>query len=486
MIIFMKKTGFIINVFIMTGSMLIIRMAGIVSNIYISAKAGAEAMGLYHVIFSVYAFAITVSVSGTGLAATRLVSERFGEKNHNQGANIIKKCITIAMLTSVFAAVIMFFGASYISINLIGDKRCISALRILALSLPFIGASAVLRGGFIAMRKAAVITGSQITEEFTAIFITIYILKSSADTPYAYMSMIIGNCASEALAFIYDFIMAKIIFKSNAISAHDVKYKNILNICVPVALGSYLRAGLVALENVLIPKQLGKFGIIHPLSEYGVVKAMAMQIILFPTVFIHSFASMLVPEMSEMNAAMRKNGIKYVAALAIKFTLIFAFAATAVFYKYHHELAQTLYKNENVSFYLGALSLLVVPMYLDTVVDSMLKGLNQQMSNLRYNIADSILRVLAIWILLPRYGMYAYIVLLYASELFNLTLSIGRLIRVSGVRVKIGECIVTPVFCIGISIFAIKLFRFSGFIPEILVFIVIYMLCTFIFNKTED
>ena len=71
----MKKTAFIINVFIMTGSMLIIRLAGMISNIYISAKAGAEAMGLYHVIFSVYAFAITVSVSGTGLAATRLVSE---------------------------------------------------------------------------------------------------------------------------------------------------------------------------------------------------------------------------------------------------------------------------------------------------------------------------------------------------------------------------------------------------------------------------
>lgn len=476
----MKKTSFIINVFIMTGSMIVIRLAGIFSGIYISAKAGAEAMGLYHVIFSVYSFAATISVSGTGLAATRLVSESFGRKSCSK-VQIIKKCLTVAICASLFAAAALYAASGYISGYLSDSIDCEPALKLLAVSLPFMGMSAVFRGGFIAVRKAAVITGSQILEEFSSIFITVYTLKNYSGTPYAYMSIIMGNCFSEITAFIYDFIMYKITFKKS-ISSEAVTTKSVLNICAPVALGSYLRTGLVTVENILIPKQLGRYGISNPLSEYGIIKAMAMQIILFPTVFIQSFASLLVPEMSEMNASLRKNGIKHVAVLAIKFTLIFAFAAAYIFYKYHDEIAQLLYKNSKVSYYLGMLSLLVILMYLDSVVDSMLKGLNQQMSNLHYNIADSCLRIAAIWIFLPKYGINAYIAMLYVSELFNLSLSMGRLIYVTGLRINITDCVIYPLLCIGISGMLTELFKLNGFVTEIIVFIAFYLL--FVFEKT--
>lgn len=482
----MQKSGFIINVFIMSGSMLIIRIAGIVSNIYISTKAGAEAMGLYHVIFSVYSFAITISVSGTGLAATRLISENVHKSSHFSDLKTIKRCITISLFASVTAASVLFFGSNLITKIFIDDVRCIPALKILALSLPFIGVSAVLRGGFIALRKASVITGSQLIEEFSSIFITIFILKNTYGTSYAYMSMIIGNCISEIIAFLYDFVFAKRIFK-NVITKNQTKYKDIFSICVPVAIGSYLRSALVAAENILIPKELHKFGISNPLSEYGIIKGMAMQMILFPTVFIQSFASMLVPEMSEMNASMRKNGIKHVAYMAIQYTLIFSFATAFIFWKYHEQIAHMLYKSEKVSVYLGILSFLVIPMYLDSVVDGMLKGLNQQMSNLRYNIADSVFRIIVIWIFLPKHGITAYLILLYASEIFNLTLSIKRLIKISDVRIKPFECIVVPVSCALIAHTAMGFFRFSHVISKISVFIVIYtLLCTVYMNYQKQ
>lgn len=482
----MRKTGFIINVFIMTGSMLIIRLAGMISNVYISARAGAEAMGLYHVIFSVYSFAITLSVSGTGLAATRLITEQMGRKTGADVRNVIGKCLVIATAMSLFASVILFFGAEFISENIISDKRCIPALKVLALSLLPIGASAVLRGHMIAVRKAGMLTVSQIAEEFSAIFVTVALLKNYAGTPYAYMAMIIGNAFSELFAFFFDFVSCRITLRKSFGKKADIRFKNILDICVPIALGSYLRSGLVALENVLIPGKLAQYGIENPLSEYGLIRAMAMQIMLFPTVFIQSFASMLVPEMSEMHAAMRKNGIRYVASLAIKCTLIFSFAAAAVFIKYHDALAVSLYKNKNVGIYLGMLALLAVPMYLDTVVDSMLKGLNEQMSSLKFNIADSILRVIAIWLFLPKYGIKAYIILLYASELFNLSLSLGKLISVSGVRINIREYFLPPATCCVFSFVIVNKLNFSGFVPEIIVFVAIYLLLSYLFSMFSN
>lgn len=469
----MKKTAFIINVFIMTGSMLIIRLAGMISNIYISAKAGAEAMGLYHVIFSVYAFAITVSVSGTGLAATRLVSE--GKSNE---ADVVKKCLFSAAVTSAVAAGVMFFAADKISHGLICDVRSAPALKMLSVSLPAIAASSVIRGYLIAKRRAAPLTVSQIAEEFSAIFITLFALKKYAGTPYAYMCMIAGSTVSEFLALGIDAFSLFALLSKRTVKKAGASMKDVLGICVPVALGSYLRSGLVALENVTVPLMLGRSGIAEPLGEYGLIRGMAMQIMLFPTVFIQSFSSMLVPEMSEMNAAGRKNGIRYVASLAIKAALVFAFAASAVFFKYHDELAVAMYKNVRVGVYLGMLSLLAVPMYLDTVVDSMLKGLNMQMSNLRFNIADSVLRVAAVWLFLPRFGILAYIVLLYASEIFNLSLSLGKLICVSHLKINPFECIILPAACGAAALWIADFVNFKGLAAQVLIFAAAYVAIT--------
>ena len=71
----MRKKRFIINVFMMSSTMLIIRIAGMISNIYISARLGASAMGIYHMIFAIFSFGITFASSGTGFAATRLIAE---------------------------------------------------------------------------------------------------------------------------------------------------------------------------------------------------------------------------------------------------------------------------------------------------------------------------------------------------------------------------------------------------------------------------
>jgi len=482
----MRKKSFIINVFIMTGSMLIIRLAGMIANVYISSKAGAEAMGLYHVIFSVYSFAVTVSVSGTGLAATRLITEQTGKASSRGTKGVLSKCLAVSVSMSLFASVFLFFGAKHISGAAISDQRCVIALKVLSVGLLPLGISAVLRGYFIAGRKVTVLTASQIIEEFSSISITVLLLKNYSGTPYAYMAMICGNAFSEIIALCFDFVSFKVVSRKDLDKKSDVRFKNVFDICVPVALGSYLRSGLVALENVLIPGKLAEFGLINPLDEYGIIRGMAMQIMLFPTVFIQSCASMLVPEMSEMNAATRKNGIRYVSSLAIKYTLLFAFASSAVFLIFHENLANSIYKNEKVGIYLGLLALLAIPLYLDSVVDSMLKGLDEQVASLKFNIADSALRIIFIWLFLPKFGIMAYIALLYLSEIFNLSLSLGKLIKVTGLRIDFCKHILPPAICSILSFIIIKQINLSRFVSEILVFASAYLVVYCIISKISN
>lgn len=473
---YMQKRFFIINVFIMTGSMLVIRIAGMISNIYIASAAGAEAMGLYQVIFAVYSFAVTLSVSGMSLCATRLVSE--------SGANetgIMKRCFLAAAVMSFVSAALLFFGADSVA-RMSGDMRCAPALRVLSLTLPPIAASAVIRGFMIAKRRAAIITASQITEEFSAIAVSLLLLRKFSHTPQAYMCMIAGCFVSETAAFVFDISAYTIIGKDTCRSKNsDNLWKRIFEISVPVALGSYLRAGLVALENMLVPLNLARTGTQNALGEYGEVKSMAMQILLFPAAFIQSFSSMLVPEMSEMLSVSRKNGIRYVSSLSVQYTLAFAIGAAALFWGYHDSIAGAMYSERDAGVYLGYLAFLAVPMYLDTVVDSILKGLNQQMSNLRYNITDSILRVAAIIIFLPKFGILAYIAILYVSELFNLTLSYHRLAVVSCVRVNPWRAVAVPSLCAFAALKVAQTVGFRFFVSEMIFFCVIYtVLCTLV------
>ena len=72
----MKKVLFIKNAAILTVTALILRMIGIFFRVWLADTIGAEGMGLYQVIFSVYVLASTFATSGISTAVTRTVTER--------------------------------------------------------------------------------------------------------------------------------------------------------------------------------------------------------------------------------------------------------------------------------------------------------------------------------------------------------------------------------------------------------------------------
>jgi len=442
--------------------MLIIRILGMASNIYISSRAGASSMGIYHMIFSVFTFGITFAASGTGFAVTRLISEEAAD-----AVSVIKKCLVISSVASFVAFLFFFFGAPFLSTHFIKDKGSAYAIRILAFALPFMGASTVYRGYFIAKRQAVIITASSLLEEAASIFTTIILLNSKV-LKNTYMCLIYGCALSNLTAFIFDTIAIRISLKNNASIFKKALFKDILSICVPIALGSYLRTGLVAIENLMIPLQFEKYGTPNPVGEYGVIKAMAMPILLFPTVFIQAFSSMLVPEMSEMNARKRPNGIRHVATLSLNTTTMFSFFIAFMLFKHHKLIGESFFKEPRVPFYLGLLSLLSIPMYLDTVADSILKGLNLQNASLKYNIIDSSLRICAIFLIMQHKGPVFYIAMLYISEIFNLSLSLNKAAKTTGLRIDFTSLFIIPLISSILALF------FSSPFIEALIYICVY------------
>ena len=93
----------------------------------------------------------------------------------------------------------------------------------------------------------------------------------------------------------------------------------------------------------------------------------------------------------------------------------------------------------------------VIPfMYLDSVVDGMLKGLNKQTSYLVFNLIDSIIRVILTYILVPIYGIKGVVGVIIISELLNTTMSLLKLISVTKVKIRLFSSVVYPIICISL------------------------------------
>ena len=149
----MKKTLFIKNALILTASSLILRFVGIIFKVWLAALIGSEGIGLYQLIFSVYVLAATFATSGICTAVTRLIAEELALGSKKGTLKILRRAIEITLLIAAVSVAIVYFGAEFIADRFIGDMRAVPALKILPLSLPFMGITSCLRGYFIARRK---------------------------------------------------------------------------------------------------------------------------------------------------------------------------------------------------------------------------------------------------------------------------------------------------------------------------------------------
>ena len=212
----------------------------------------------------------------------------------------------------------------------------------------------------------------------------------------------------------------------------DSYNKRILRITVPVALTSYLRSGLSTAKQLIIPFSLQKSGMnsSNSLISYGIVNGMAMPIIMFPVSLIISFSSLLVPEFSRCYTQEKYSKIKIISIIILICTLVFAIIVAILIFIFADNLSLWIYHKAEIAKYLRILSPLVIIMYLDIVIDSILKGLDAQVDVMAVNIFDCIISIAFIYFFVPILGFSGYIISIFISEIIDFSLSGYKLLEI--------------------------------------------------------
>lgn len=460
----MKSGKLIINTLILTISSFLIRVLGLVFKVFISNKIGAEGVGLFQLIFSVYFLFVTIATSGISLGVTRMVSERIACGNTRGIRRVMRGCVAFSFLVGSLCMIFMYTGSSLLCNYWIRDERCIEAVKVLAFSLPFMAMSACLKGYFIGVRHVMKSSAVQVLEQVSRIFVVIFFITlfMPSDVSSALKIVSLGDTLSEMIAF---FILLLFYFserKRNNKIKTEKKFSpvsRLLSICSPILTSSLARSVLSSYENILIPQGLSKNGLSKEksLSTYGALKGMTMPILFFPSSVLSAFSTLLVPEITYYSAKKQFKTVSEIVQKVIKITLIMSFFIFAVFFCCGNQLGQLIYKNSDVSFFLKAIAPLVPLMYLESVVDGMLKALNQQFYTMKYNLIDSFLRVGLMFALVPFIGVYGLITVMYISNFFTSMACLKRLIKVSRIRFSYIKYMVKPLICSVCCIFIIKL-----------------------------
>ena len=429
---------------LLTATSLLLRFAGIIFKVWLSGKIGSEGIGLYQVIFSFYVLASTFATSGISTAVTRLCAEEIAKEKPQNCKKILRTALLLTLIIASISAVIIILGADFIGTKILGDSRTVISLKILPLSLPFIGASSVFRGYFIANRRILPNSVGQIIEQAARIiiivsFINLFYTKGIAACCFG---IILGDALAEAFGFLL--LLLSYFVETRTLKGQKTEKLSgilgkIIHISLPITSGRYLNSLLRTGENILVPKNLAKFKLSNQnaLSQFGMIKGMALPILFFPSAILNSVSTLLIPEISEAVTHQNHRAIKTAAEKIIKLTLLCGLICGSLFFIGGEKIGYLLYQSQDVGFLIKALSPIVPLMYLDSICDGILKGLDQQSFTFKTAVSDSAIRLILILIILPQMGINGFILIMYFSNLYTCLLNVGRLIKISKAKISI-------------------------------------------------
>lgn len=427
-------------------SSLALRFVGMAFNVYLSSHAGAQAMGLLSLVYSVWGFVLTAGCAGGGLAAARMCAESASRGEDAREA--CRKCLRYSFLCA-FIIGASFFSASSVLGRLVGDNRSALPMRILALSLPFVSMSGTLSGYFNARQASYKNSICQISEQIIRISLTALIFSRMryADAGTYCTAIIAGGAASEMLSFVIQYSLFLLDKRASASAGRcTARLSDIAKITLPVCISASVRSGLVSIEHILIPKGLTEFGHTseEALSLFGTVHGMAIPIILFCISIPSAFSVLLIPKIAEKSTVGRMGEIRYVAARAYRAALIFSFGVASYMTVSAFLLGACLYPDTEAARYVYLFSPLIPIMYVDSVSDAVLKGMGEQLYSMKINVADAVISVACVFLLVPRIGIFGYVIAIYLSEGFNTCASLVRVIRLTGIRIPTVRFVIFP------------------------------------------
>lgn len=403
----------------LTGAGLISRILGFFYRIFLSRTIGANGLGLYQLIFPVFGLCLAISASGIQTAISRYVASA-------KHPRLYLWCgMFLSVSLSALLALFIYWLAPWIASEILKEPRTTDLLRILSFAFIPSAIHACFNGYYYGTKNSVPPAICQIVEQLARVFGTfiIYQVLLEQNRPLEPIHAVWGLVISELAGLLVNITSYLILRPANASESPILAKKSLLPkivmpikmlgiMAIPLTLNHVLMTLSHSLEHLLLPQQLMLFGYTsdEALGHFGILTGMALSVIFFPSAITNSLSVLLLPRISEtksrgdMCAVLDtiKGALCSGVALGSLCTFIFLFSADW--------FGTYIFDNALAGFYIRTLSILCPFMYTSGLLSSIVNGLGYASLTLACNLTGCAIRILAIWFLVPIYGMYAYII----------------------------------------------------------------------------
>lgn len=427
-----------------------LKIAGMMMRVYIADKIGSEGMGVYQLILTVYSLFITFSTGGLGVAATCVASEILAREPQCM-RRTMRRLLLLGLLIGGCCAAVLIFGAGAAAGWILRAPETETALRILGPSLVFMALSACVRGYFMANKNVTPNAKAQCMEQAVRIGLVVALLPVALTSGMqaAFAAIAVGNTCSEAFSWCYMYYVYRRSIKLHSAAVKDsgpLRWRYLLGVLLPVSGSQTLGGALHTAENILVPSCITAFtgSRSAALAQFGALKGMAMPVLFFPFSFISTLITLLLPDITRAFVKKQQKTLRRLIHRSFLITLALSVLCGAVFTIYAARISEALYHTQETTLYFRVLGPLMPLMYLESVADGILKGIDQQLATFKYCVADSVLRIILILFLTPRLGMMGFLYVMLCSNVFTAVLNIRRLCMVTGYKIPILQGVLAP------------------------------------------
>lgn len=412
--------------FILTATGFITRFMGFFYRIFLSHTFGEEGVGLYQLIFPVYALGYSLTCAGIELALSRLVARELTKGNEKNARQLL---ITSLFLTVSFSLAVTFFlqqSSAFLAKNVLCDLRCTRFLLILSYVFPFAAVHSCICGYYFGRKQTRIPALSQLLEQGVRI-LSVFLLYQyltkysiSFDISIAVTGLIAGEAFS-SLFCLYA-VRNRHLFGPFAPPAPSTFFnhtKELLCLSAPLTASRILLNILQSIEAVSIPIRLQIYGMTvkESLSIYGVLTGMALPCILFPSAITNSVSTMLLPTVAEIQASSHRLGLKNLVK-KVTYSCIFLGSICCVFFiTFGKWFGKTLFHSPLAGDFIFLLAFMCPFLYPNNTLLSVINGIGKTTLSFFINTLSLGIRIFSVWILIPPFGILGYLYGLLASQI---------------------------------------------------------------------
>lgn len=427
-----RKLPIFYSALMLTGVNLLLRFVGTSFQVFLSSRIGAAGIGLLQLIMSVGSLAMVAGIGGIRTATMYLTAAELGRKKPQNVVWVLSGCFLYSILFSGCVAVLLYRFAPWIATVWIGDPRTVEALRLFASFLPVSCLCGVMTGYFTAANRIGTLAAVEVAEQLCSMALTLGALTlfAGSDPVRASMCVILGSSLGCILTLLSLIILR---LKEHAPTGARIPVRSrLMQTALPLAIADDLKTGITTVENLMVPKRLAQNrAVSNPLAAFGVVSGMIFPVIMFPAAILFGLTELLIPELARCAAAGSETRIHYLVRRGLRVALVYGMVMGGLLFLLSDWLCLSLYGSLDAAAHMRAYALLLPMLYTDILTDAMTKGLGQQKICVRYNIFTSLLDVIFLYFLLPKYGMDGYFVSFLVTHLINFLLSMDRLLKIT-------------------------------------------------------